>query len=250
MQKIMTTFRKTLLPLLLVAIVFALTSCGAESDVVDMLRQEGKLAEKSTVDIINLEETEGESRYITIENSGNWWHKVSLVTLSDKKIKDFRNLEELDGEILVYRECKINDKTYWQFDLSNHQGNGYTCFFDPTEEKVAYKIDGTVDKYREGYLYEETAKSFALDPKQISEKERYNYSRVIYEDRLSCSIKDRDSDGYDDLSFEGTEQLLDSDRNCIKSQQIKMVYVYQPDTDDFVLAEVSRTSIRSGEDAD
>lgn len=224
-----TIFRKNLLPLLLVAIVFALSSCGKTyngENLVEMLQGDGKLSPNRQVDLITLKETENEAIYITLEKDDEWWENASLVTLKSGQLSEFKKIDAIDGKVIEYKDCKINGRTYWHLYMSNNQGNGNSLLFDVAKGEITHEFNGTVDKYHEAYLYPETAKRFDINYDKINEKE--NYSAVYLGGKLESYIKDMDGDGYEDLVFYGAEILLD-DRNILLGQRkVENIYCYDP----------------------
>lgn len=236
MQKTMTTFRKTLLPLLLVAMAFALTSCGKTyngENLVENLQNDRKLSPNRQVDLITLKETKNEAAYITLEKDGERWTNASLVTLKSGQLSEFKKIEAIDGKVIEYKDCKINGKTYWHFYVTNNQGNGTSLFFDVAKSEITHQINGTVDKYHEGYLYPETAKRFDIDYNKIKAKEKY--SAVYLGGKLESYIKDMNGDGYEDLVFYGAEILLDDNNVLLGQRKVENIYHYDPTIEEYNL---------------
>ena len=206
-----------------------------------LLKKEGLVSKNSNVVLLNASKKSSESVYLVIEEKPNTWNAfVHSVSLKNDGIDKFQTINELCGKIITYKECKINGNSYWQFNVANHQGNGSTLFFDVKNKKVAYEIEGTVDSHFEGNSTLDMVNDMGFDLETVKGKDM-RFSTIFIGNQLESYIKDVNDDGYDDLTFFGTQLLIEEtnpmDYTNFKPYDelfVERIYYFNPKTDEFI----------------
>lgn len=235
--------KKLFIATICAVLLIAFCSCKSvkTSDLETRLKKDGKFSPNSDITIECIYEKPEESLYFAIEKpSSAWAYSVHLITLEDDVITNIKPIESLGGNILNYKKCNINEKQYWQFDMANHQGNGKSLFFDVSERKVTYKINGTVDTHFEGNITPKMAKEQGFNFDKIADKSDEKFSVVYLGKHLESYVKDMNEDGYEDLVFYGTQLLIKEDgtkdyQNVFPNQNIYLerTYYYNSLTNQF-----------------
>lgn len=217
-------------------------SNNKSSNLATILRKYDEFANSSHLEVqpIDIDGTE----YFVITKSKNWEYSVYHATIKNNEIKDAREIEDISGVILNYKELTLNRNPYWQFDVANHQGNGTSYFYNVKDKKIAYKIEGTVDFHHEGSLSADFIKKSGFDTKGLvfdKKHKAYRYSIIYNQKLLESCVKDMNNDSYDDLVFYGTRFLVESfdktkysNTRPIQNSYLEQIYFFDVETDAFI----------------
>ncbi len=225
------------------ASIFLITSillmfCSCESiDNMDisridtLLRNEPSLSKIDNLIKMPINPNEDNGEYLLLASDfDNIDTAVYSFKFCNGKIENIKEIEKLYGNIVNYKTLKINDSIFWQFDISNHQGNGDSYFYSLDDDNVVFEIPCTVDWHFEGangLEYLKTRNFNTSNLKFDNKSKIYPYSIVYADKKLNSYIKDINNDGYDDIVFYGSSLLIedvpDNDySNVIPTQMVSI----------------------------
>lgn len=232
--------------LVLIGCVFVSSKENEElSSLATILKSEKKFASSNYLNVEPISYDDDEESYLVITKDSSWANSVHYVTIENNKVKEIIDIDDLSGTILNHKRIILNNKTYWQFDISNHQGNGKSCLFSVEDKEVVYEISGTIDYHLEGTNSFESIKKQGFETKDLvfdNTVQSYKYSMIYHQKRLESYIKDINNDGYDDFVFHGQQMLVKDNfdiefENYIPEQivSVEKIYYYDSNSDSFKL---------------
>lgn len=177
-----------------------------------LLRKDTVLSEKDNLIKFPINPNEENGKYLVIASDLNDIDSsVYSFDFKNGEIRNITEIKELNGNIIAYKTLKINNSLFWQFDISNHQGNGNSYFYSVDENKVLFEIPNTVDWHFEGSNGIEYLKYQNFNTSNLTfdnESKTHPYSIVYADKKLTSYSKDINDDGYDDLIFYGSILLV------------------------------------------
>ena len=231
--------------IIIITLLCIFASCKKNDELESLgtvLRKDTEFSISPNLDTISVS-NDNEEAYIVISRDTSLGKAFYYVTIENNEIKEKKPIKNLGGQLINYKNIYLNGKEYWQFDISNHQGNGGSYFYSVVDKKVVYEIIGTVDFHLEGSNSLENIKNDGFETKDLEYDKKlhsYGYSTIYYHKGLENYVKDVNNDGYDDLVFYGQQMLIrdnfDSDFNNYIPEQIVSVeetYYYDSKSDSF-----------------
>ncbi len=197
-------------------ICIILTHCSCKSidigSIDVLLRKDANLSKKDNLIKIPIDPNEENGKYLLIASDFNDIDStIFSFELINGVLSNIIEIEELKGNIIGYKSLRINNLLYWQFDISNHQGNGNSYFYSVDKGRVVFEIPNTVDSHFESANGFEYLNSLNFNTSNLlfdNESKTYPYSVVYANKKLNSYCDDINADGYDDLVFYGLILLV------------------------------------------
>lgn len=238
---------------LIISMLWIICSCESIdnldiSRIDTLLRNEPSLSNIDNLIKIPLNSNEDNNEYLLLASDyNNIDVTVYLFKLCNGKIENIKEIEKLNGNVINYKTLKINDSLFWQFDISNHSGNGNSYFYSVEDGEVIFEIPNTVDWYFEGSNGIEYIKANGFNTSNLkfdNKSKTYPYSIVYADKKLNSYIKDINNDGYDDIVFYGSVLLIndiqtDNYNNVIPVQIVSIERNFYFDTKNAIFVEKS-----------